>query len=75
MINKRTKRYYIKIKKNKKWTYQKYSNMLIAWAELTLQSDLSFHGGSSKYNTAGGVARQKIIDDFNWTITDGGAEW
>ena len=54
-------------------TTQSYSNFLINLATLSLKSGVSFHGGNSKYNTAGGVARAYIISNFGWTITDGGA--
>ena len=54
-------------------TTTSYSNFLVNLATLPLQSNVTFHGGSSKYNTAGGVARAYIISTFGWTITDGGA--
>ena len=54
-------------------TTQSYSDFLINLATLPLQSGVSFHGGNSKYNVAGGVARAYIISNFGWTITDGGA--
>ena len=50
-----------------------YSDFLIHLATLPLQSGVSFHGGNSKYNTAGGVARAYLISNFGWTIIDGGA--
>jgi len=54
-------------------TTQSYSDFLINLATLSLKSGVSFHGGNSKYNTAGGVARVYLISNFGWTITDGGA--
>jgi hypothetical protein len=54
-------------------TTTSYSDFLINLATLPLQSGVSFHGGNSKYNTAGGVARAYLISNFGWTITDGGA--
>lgn len=54
-------------------TTTSYSNFLINLATLPLQSNVAFHGGSSKYNTAGATARAYIISTFGWTITDGGA--
>lgn len=54
-------------------TTQSYSDFLINLATLSLKSGVSFHGGNSKYNTAGGVARSYLISNFGWTITDGGA--
>jgi hypothetical protein len=54
-------------------TTQSYSDFLINLATLPLKSGVSFHGGYSKYNVAGGVARAYLISNFGWTITDGGA--
>lgn len=50
-----------------------YSDFLVYLATLPLQSTVTFHGGNSKYNAAGGVARAYLISNFGWTITDGGA--
>ena len=52
---------------------QSYSDFLINLATLPLQSGVTFGGGNSKYNVAGGVARAYLISNFGWTITDGGA--
>ncbi len=49
-----------------------YNNLLLGWSELTLQYDVSFHAGNSKYSSAAADARQAIITNFGWTITDGG---
>jgi len=50
-----------------------YNNLLIGWAELPLKKDVEFHGGGSQYSAGAATdARQRIIDDFNWVITDGG---
>ncbi|WP_375577962.1 BspA family leucine-rich repeat surface protein [Marivirga tractuosa] len=49
-----------------------YSATLEGWSHLTLQNDLIFWGGWSLYNADAEVYRQKIIDDFNWTIFDDG---
>lgn len=54
-------------------TTASYSDFLINLATLPLQSGVSFHGGYSKYNVAGGVARAYLISNFGWTIADGGA--
>ena len=38
-----------------------------------LKADVSFHAGNSKYSEGdAATAKQKIIDDYNWAITDGG---
>ncbi len=54
-----------------------YDALLIEWSKLDLQSGtvedpILFHGGNSKYSAAAVTARQSIIDNFNWEITDGG---
>lgn len=50
-----------------------YDALLIAWAALNVQDNKSFHGGSSTYSSgAAATARQSLIDDDTWTITDGG---
>lgn len=54
-------------------TTTSYSDFLVNLATLSLQSGVTFSGGSSKYNAAGAVARAYIISTFGWTITDGGA--
>jgi len=50
-----------------------YDSLLIGWAQLSLQNDVTFGAGNSQYSSgAAAEARQKIIADFGWTITDGG---
>ncbi len=49
-----------------------YSNMLNAWSKLPLQNNVVFNGGNSKYYIDAQAARQSIIDNYGWTITDGG---
>jgi surface protein len=52
-----------------------YSAILIGWAGLpSLQGDVNFHGGDSKYNESAVAARQKLISTYGWIITDGGLE-
>ncbi|MBD3195441.1 MAG: BspA family leucine-rich repeat surface protein [Candidatus Lokiarchaeota archaeon] len=51
-----------------------YDDMLIKWSKLSLQSGISFFAGNSKYSIDAVYERQKIIDDFNWIIVDGGLE-
>ena len=51
---------------------ENYDAMLIGWAGLpSLQTGVVFDGGNSQY-CSGEDARQQLIDDFGWTITDGG---
>ena len=52
-----------------------YNATLIGWAAQTVQSGLTCDFGNSQY-TAGGAAeaaRNKLINTYGWTITDGGA--
>ena len=51
-----------------------YDEILLAWADQDVQSDLSVNFGNSTY-TAGAAeaARTSLIDNDSWTITDGGA--
>ena len=53
-----------------------YDALLIGWAAQSLQSGVTFHGGSSTY-CKGERAREKMIDTdtgYAWTITDGGKD-
>jgi len=50
-----------------------YDQILIKWSELTLQNDVLFDAGFSKYSNDASLARQKIIDSYNWAIIDGGS--
>lgn len=47
-----------------------YDAMLASWSLLNLRNDTYFDAGNSIYTNQG--ARQSIIDNFNWVITDGG---
>jgi surface protein len=50
-----------------------YDSLLLGWSQLTLQDSVSFDGGNSKYSAGdAATARQSIIDNSNWVITDGG---
>ncbi len=50
-----------------------YDNLLIGWAQLTLQDGVTFDGGFSRFSAgAAADARQYIIDTFGWIIIDGG---
>ena len=52
---------------------ENYDALLEGWSKLSLKSNTVFSGGNSKYCSSE-VARQKMIDDFGWTITDGGRD-
>lgn len=52
-----------------------YDNLLIGWSQLPLQQNVIFNGGNSQYSSgAAEIARNNLINSFNWTITDGGLE-
>lgn len=51
---------------------ERYDSLLVGWSQLNLNSDLTFNAGDSHYSDAGATARQSIIDNFGWTINDGG---
>ena len=50
-----------------------YDALLTGWATLTLQPNLNFNGGNSKYFD-GETARTSIIDNFGWSIIDDGLD-
>lgn len=52
-----------------------YDALLEEWNNLTLQSEVSFSGGNSKYTSSSTAetARTNIISNDSWTITDGGS--
>jgi hypothetical protein len=52
-----------------------YDNILISWESQGPKPNITVDFGTSKYtaNSAASVARQSLIDNYNWTITDGGS--
>jgi surface protein len=51
-----------------------YDALLIGWSVLSLQPNVNFDGGYSKYSCFSSDARADIINSFGWTITDGGID-
>jgi hypothetical protein len=51
-----------------------YDNTLIGWSSLNLKSNVNFNAGNSTYSSASISARNKLINDYGWTIIDGGLE-
>ena len=50
-----------------------YDALLVGWDALTLQSNVTFHGGNSKYQSQAAVnARANMISSNSWSFTDGG---
>ncbi len=52
--------------------YDYYDDLLNSWSLLTLQPNVIWGMGTIEYTAAGATARQDIIDNYSWTITDGG---
>jgi hypothetical protein len=51
-----------------------YSDILVTQRANNVNTGVTLHGGSSKYNTAGGTARGELVSIQSWSIIDGGAE-
>ncbi len=49
-----------------------YDKALIAWAELPLQTQVAMHAAGIQYSQNAADARQSILDNFSWFISDGG---
>ncbi len=49
-----------------------YDALLISMASQNLIPDGTFHGGNSKYSPAAVAARDTLVNDFGWTVVDGG---
>ena len=53
--------------------YSYYDNLLNAWSQLTLNTEIILDMGDIEYTSAvDHDARQSIIDTYGWTINDGG---
>jgi hypothetical protein len=42
------------------------------WSQLSLQNNVSFSAGTTKYNASGQSGRDVMVNTYNWIITDGG---
>ena len=51
-----------------------YNSLLNGWSRLTLQKQIVYDGGRSKYTSSASSAREKMVNDFGWSILDGGEE-
>ncbi len=49
-----------------------YDSLLIGWSQLDLQDEVTFHAGESQFSHEAVDAREYIIKEFDWNITDGG---
>ncbi|WP_282122121.1 BspA family leucine-rich repeat surface protein [Algibacter mikhailovii] len=52
---------------------ENYDKLLIGWARQSLQPNVSFGAGATRYCN-GEAARASIIETYGWTITDGGKD-
>ena len=50
---------------------ENYDGLLLGWSELELQPNVAFDAGDSAY-CSGGEARQSMVGQFNWAISDAG---
>jgi len=51
-----------------------YNKILNGWSSQTVHQGLELGVGSIKYGSSGEVARNRLINEFGWTIKDGGKE-
>ncbi|UAA38079.1 BspA family leucine-rich repeat surface protein [Paraneptunicella aestuarii] len=49
-----------------------YDSLLLKWSTQTLQRYVHFGVGDTKYSPSSSNARDLLINQFNWVITDGG---
>jgi len=51
-----------------------YDALLIGWSALTVQPNVSFHGGNSEYSVGAATTARGVLTGSpnNWAITDGG---
>jgi hypothetical protein len=42
------------------------------WSQLSLQQNVSFSAGTTKYNASGQAGRDILVNTYNWIIEDGG---
>lgn len=49
-----------------------YDRLLENWSQLPLQQNVTFDAGNSRHSEAANRFKQRLTDNFNWTILDGG---
>lgn len=49
-----------------------YDALLISWSKKTIQSNVDFSAGNSQYSIEGQAARDILVVDHGWNITDAG---
>jgi len=51
-----------------------YSSLLAGWSGLELETNINLNVQNSQYIPEAAFARQSMIDNFNWSITDAGVD-
>jgi bacterial surface protein 26-residue repeat len=49
-----------------------YDQLLVTWSKLNLESNVNLNAGSSTYSASSQDAKNTLVNDYGWTITDGG---
>lgn len=49
-----------------------YDTLLNGWASQNVQFEVTFSAGNTQYSSAGEAARETLVNDFGWTISDNG---
>lgn len=52
-----------------------YNSLLNGWSSLTLKPNTYFNGGNSLYSNSASEARNRLITENGWNISDGGYAW
>ena len=53
---------------------ENYDAILQSWSQQSVHKNIYFDGGNSKYSQASMEAREKLINEYQWRITDGGMQ-
>jgi surface protein len=54
-------------------TTTNYDSILMGWSQLpSVKTGVVLNAGSTKFSAAAQIARDRLINNFSWTITDGG---
>ena len=58
---------------NSVFSKENYSNLLKSWSKQNIQKNVKF-GAGAKYNCSSKEAREKLINQYQWKIEDGGVD-
>jgi len=53
---------------------ENYDAILQSWSQQAVHNNIYFDGGNSKYSQSSIGAREKLINEYQWRITDGGMQ-